>query len=176
MKCWLSGAESSDSASDRTKQPRIPVCPQASLIWLASYPGDLLISFIYASVLAELGDTEMASKNLAKLLAYDPEFVEAASLLDRLTGESNRDTHANMLYLQRSASSAKSPTTWLEGLIAARNAWESGDLTGAEKAILESLAHNPRSPLPALFTCRSSTKAETPPARNPRGYLQQPLV
>jgi len=31
------------------------------------------------------------------------------------------------------------------------NAWESGDLTGAEKAILESLAHNPRSPLPAAF-------------------------
>ncbi len=124
---------------------------QASLIWLASYPGDLLINFIYASVLSELGDTEMASKNLAKLLAYDPEFVEAASLLDRLTGESNRDTHANLLYLQRGTSGAKSPTAWLEGLIAARNAWESGDLTGAEKAILESLAHNPRSPLPAAF-------------------------
>jgi len=124
---------------------------QASLIWLASYPGDLLINFIYASVLAELGDTEMAGKNLAKLLAYDPEFVEAASLLDRLTGESNRDTHANLLYLQRGTSSAKSPTAWLDGLIAARNAWESGDLTGAEKAILESLAHNPRSPLPAAF-------------------------
>lgn len=124
---------------------------QASLIWLASYPGDLLINFIYASVLAELGDTEMAGKNLAKLLAYDPEFVEAASLLDRLTGESNRDTHANLLYLQRGTSSAKSPTAWLDGLIAARNAWESGDLTGAEKAILDSLAHNPRSPLPAAF-------------------------
>ena len=124
---------------------------QASLIWLASYPGDLLISFVYASVLAELGDTEMAIKNLGKLVAYDPEFVEAASLLDRLTGESNRETHANMLYLQRTASKAKSPTSWLDGIIAARNAWESGDLTGAEKAILESLAHNPRSPLPAAF-------------------------
>lgn len=124
---------------------------QAALIWLASYPGDLLISFIYASVLAELGDTEMAVKNLGKLLAYDPEFVEATSLLDRLTGESNRETHANQLYLQRGVSNAKSPTSWLDGLIAARNAWESGDLTGAEKAILESLAHNPRSALPAAF-------------------------
>ncbi|HOZ38313.1 MAG TPA: hypothetical protein PLH64_06150 [Anaerolineaceae bacterium] len=124
---------------------------QAALIWLASYPGDLLISFIYASVLAELGDTEMAIKNLSKLLAYDPEFMEAASLLDRLTGESNRETHANQLYLQRGVSKGKSPTSWLDGLIAARNAWESGDLTGAEKAILESLAHNPRSPLPAAF-------------------------
>jgi len=124
---------------------------QAALIWLASYPGDLLISFIYASVLAELGDTEMAIKNLSKLLAYDPEFMEAASLLDRLTGESNRETHANQLYLQRGVSKGKSPTSWLDGLIAARNAWESGDMTGAEKAILESLAHNPRSPLPAAF-------------------------
>jgi predicted Zn-dependent protease len=109
---------------------------QASLIWLASYPGDLLISFIYASVLAELGDTEMAVKNLGKLLTYDPEFVEAASLLDRLTGGSDRDIHANQMYLQRGITSAKSPNVWLNGLIAARNAWESGDLTGAEKAIL----------------------------------------
>lgn len=124
---------------------------QASLIWLASYPGDLLISFIYASVLAELGDTEMAVRNLSKLLSYDPEFVEAASLLDRLTGESSPDIHANYLYLQRGIPKTKSPTKWLDGLIAARNAWESGDLTGAEKAILESLAHNPRSPLPAAF-------------------------
>jgi len=124
---------------------------QASLIWLASYPGDLLINFIYASVLAELGDTEMAVTNLGKLLNYDPEFVEAANLLDHLTGKSNKDYHASQLYLQRSASGAKSPTAWLDGLTAARNAWESGDLSGAEKAILESLAHNPRSPLPAAF-------------------------
>ena len=109
---------------------------QASLIWLASYPGDLLISFIYASVLAELGDTEMAVRNLSKLLSYDPEFVEAASLLDRLTGESSPDIHANYLYLQRGIPKTKSPTKWLDGLIAARNAWESGDLTGAIAAIL----------------------------------------
>lgn len=124
---------------------------QAALIWLASYPGDLLISFIYASVLAELGDTELAVKNLSKLLAFDPEFVEAASLLDRLTRERDPEIHANQLYLQRGTSGAKSPTSWLDGLIAARNAWESGDLSGAEKAVLESLAHNPRSPLPAAF-------------------------
>ena len=37
---------------------------QAALIWLASYPGDLLVSFVYASVLSELGDTEMAAAKL----------------------------------------------------------------------------------------------------------------
>ena len=40
---------------------------QASLIWLASYPGDLLISFSYASVLADLGDTEIAEYRHAVL-------------------------------------------------------------------------------------------------------------
>ncbi len=124
---------------------------QASLIWLASYPGDLLIGYFYASVLAELRDTEMAITNLNKLTSFDPEFVEAAGLLDRLTGQSNRDFHAAQLYLQRGTTGAKAPTSWLEGLTAARAAWESGDLSGAEKAVLESLAHNPRSPLPAAF-------------------------
>ena len=57
---------------------------QAALIWLASYPGDLLVSFVYASVLSELGDTEMAAAKLQKVCAYDPEFPEALSLLTQL--------------------------------------------------------------------------------------------
>ncbi len=56
---------------------------QASLIWLASYPGDLLINFIYANILAELSIIEMAKANLEKILGYDPEFTEAVSLLDQ---------------------------------------------------------------------------------------------
>ena len=76
---------------------------QACLIWLANYPGDLLVSFVYASVLAELGDIPMALNNLNKITRTDPEFTEAISLLVQLEGESasKEEYKANLSYLQR---------------------------------------------------------------------------
>jgi len=127
---------------------------QAALIWLASYPGDLLVNYMYAHILAELGDTEMAATNLEKILAFDPEFTEAAALLDQLTGQSNPDVSATKAYLQRSASSSAARAAWLPDLVQARNAYESGDLAMAEKAVMESLAHNPKVALPAIFHMR----------------------
>ena len=127
---------------------------QAALIWLASYPGDLLVNYMYAHILAELGDTEMAATNLEKILAFDPEFTEAATLLDQMTSQSNPDVSATKTYLQRSPSSQAVPAAWLPALIQARNAYESGDLATAEKAVMESLAHNPKVALPAIFHMR----------------------
>ena len=54
---------------------------QACLVWLASYPGDLLVNFVYATALSELGDKNMAKASLEKTIKYDPEFTEAVSLL-----------------------------------------------------------------------------------------------
>lgn len=93
----------------------------------------------------------MAKANLEKILGYDPEFTEAVSLLDQLYSHSNVDVAASKAYLQRSSSSAASRAEWLPALIEARNAYESGDLTAAEKAVMESLAHNPKVALPAIF-------------------------
>ena len=124
---------------------------QAALIWLASYPGDLLVNFIYAQVLADLGDTEMAVTNLEKVLSFDPEFTEATNLLDHLLNQSNSDIAASKAYLQRTSSSASIRSEWLPALITARNAYEAGDLTTAEKSVMESLAHNPKVALPAIF-------------------------
>ena len=124
---------------------------QAALIWLASYPGDLLVSFSYAQVLAELGDTKMAITNLEKILGYDPEFVEATNLLSHLLNNSNSDVAASKAYLSRSTSSAAARASWFPALVAARNAYEAGDLTTAEKSVMESLAHNPNTALPAIF-------------------------
>ena len=121
------------------------------MIWLASYPGDLLVNYMYAHILAELGDTEMAATNLEKILAFDPEFTEAATLLDQMTSQSNPDVSATKTYLQRSPSSQAVPAAWLPALVQARNAYESGDLATAEKAVMESLAHNPKVALPAIF-------------------------
>jgi hypothetical protein len=39
----------------------------------------LLVNYIYAAILAELGDGDMAGQQPAKVIAYDPEFPEAMS-------------------------------------------------------------------------------------------------
>ena len=126
---------------------------QASLIWLGNYPGDLLVNFIYASVLAELGDTEMAVTNLEKIIRFDPEFTEAMSLLSQLTPkkETNEEYRSALAYLQRMPQIAAGKTAWLNPMISARQAYESGDLASAEKSILNALAYNPTLPLPAIF-------------------------
>ena len=126
---------------------------QASLIWMASYPGDLLINFVYASVLAELGDTEMAVTNLEKIVRYDPEFTEAMSLLSQLANGESVDTeyHSALAYLQRVPAPVPPTAKWLIPLMNARYAYEMGDMTNAEKSILTALSHNPNLPLPAIL-------------------------
>jgi len=124
---------------------------QACLIWMASYPGDLLVNFIYASALVELGDTEMALATLERLLRFDPEFTEALSLYSRLSGKSNVENETALAYLTRSVSLDKTLSPWLPALNQARSEFESGDYNAAEKSVLESLAQNPSSPLPAIM-------------------------
>lgn len=125
---------------------------QACLIWLTNYPGDLLVSFVYASVLAELGDIPMALNNLNKITRTDPEFTEAISLFVQLDGESadKEEYKASLAYLQREKQTDLA-VSWLAPLTTARIAFESGDLQNAEKNVLLALAHNPSLALPALF-------------------------
>ncbi len=127
---------------------------QACLIWMASFPGDLLVNFIYASVLAELGDKEMALATVERLIRFDPEFTEAVTLYNRLTNHVNIEYETALSYLNRSISNDKPMSPWLSALIQSRNEFESGEFAAAEKAILESLSHNPSLPLPAILHLR----------------------
>lgn len=129
---------------------------QACLIWLASYPGDLLVNYIYAAILAELGDVEMAAGNLEKVIAYDPEFLEAMNLLSQLVNGEAIDVeyHSSLAYLQRNPAPVPPVTRWFAPLWNARRAFEAGDQEAAEKAILQALAHNPSLPLPAILHMR----------------------
>ncbi len=125
---------------------------QASLIWLANFPGDLLVNFVYASVLAEMGDIEIAATNLEKILKYDPEFTEAASLFHQLRPYAlGGELGSTLAYLQRTSPNEASPAAWLNSLVTARQAFESGNLAEAEKEVLGALAFNPVSALPAIL-------------------------
>lgn len=129
---------------------------QACLIWLASYPGDLLVNYIYSAILAELGDVEMAVGNLEKIIAYDPEFLEAMSLLSQLVNGEAIDVeyHSSLAYLQRNPAPVPPTAKWFTPFMNARRAFEAGDQAAAEKAILQALAHNPNLPLPAIMHMR----------------------
>lgn len=127
---------------------------QACLIWMASYPGDLLVNFIYASALVELGDKEMAKATLERLIRFDPEFTEAISLYARLIDHANIENETALNYLNREISPDKQLAPWLPALIQARVDFEAGEYSSAEKAVLESLAHNPSLPLPAIMHLR----------------------
>jgi len=126
---------------------------QATLIWLASYPGDLLISFVYASILSELGDTEMAAGKLQKVCAYDPEFPEALSLLTQLVhGEAiDAEYHSALEYLRQNPAPVPPIAKWFAPLTNARRAYQQDSLAAAEKAVLQALALNPSLPLPAIL-------------------------
>ena len=106
---------------------------QACLIWMASFPGDLLVNFIYASVLAELGDKEMALATVERLIRFDPEFTEAVTLYNRLTNHVNIEYETALSYLNRSISNDKPMSPWLSALIQSRNEFESGEFAAAEK-------------------------------------------
>lgn len=127
---------------------------QACLIWMASYPGDLLVNFIYASALVELGDKEMAMATLERLIRFDPEFTEALNLFARLTLHANIENETALSYLNREVPAGKQLSPWLPALVQARAEFEAGEVGNAEKAVLESLAHNPSIPLPAIMHMR----------------------
>lgn len=128
---------------------------QAALIWLASYPGDLLVNYSYASALNALGDADMAIAKLENILRYDPEFTEAVGLLSQIGDRAAyAEQNAALAFLRRTYQEGDAQVRWLGPLVAARQAYESGDLESAEKSILAALAYNPGLALPAIFHMR----------------------
>jgi hypothetical protein len=135
------------------RKKELPFARQACLLWLANYPGDLLVNFVYTSILAELGDKDLAQSNLAKLCRLDPEFVEATRLYVQLLGNASgaSEAKASLAYLTNDATLAPKPPKWLKPLLAARLAMNSGDKASAEKEVLSALAQKPENPLPAIL-------------------------
>ncbi len=135
------------------RKKELPFARQACLLWLANYPGDLLVNFVYASILAELGDKDLARSNLSKLCRLDPEFLEATRLYVQLLGNASDtpEAKAALAFLSNDPAIIPKPPKWLKPMLAARQAMSSGDLTSAEKEVLAALAHKPENPLPAVM-------------------------
>ncbi|MCJ7695121.1 MAG: hypothetical protein MUO40_06795, partial [Anaerolineaceae bacterium] len=123
---------------------------QASLNWLANFPGDLEVNFLYAYSLFLLGDNDLAITILRKICLTDPEYKEANSLLQKLSG--NDAASLNYLaitrYLEGQDIDSNSPTSWFKNLVLAKQSFEKSDFDSAEELILDVLTFNPPTPIP----------------------------
>lgn len=136
---------------------------QAGLSWLANYPGDLPISVLYAKSLVALNKNELAKSHLEKVINYDIEYIDALSLLITLLDEKNRlrqELIINLAYLTGKKGSNSGFANWLPDLLDAQSAFQISDYKQAEKHILNVMARNPQTPLPAIIHLRIVEKLQ----------------
>lgn len=127
---------------------------QAGLTWLANFPGDLQINFLYAKALLGLNKKELAKSHLEKMINYDIEYLEALSLFSELSPEDSRlslEIQAVLAYLTGNKQVSKLSSFMVNDLNFARLAAEECDFKQAEKYILNVMAKNPQTPLPAII-------------------------
>ncbi len=138
---------------------------QAGLSWLANFPGDLPISLLYAKALIALNKRELAISHLEKIINYDIEYIEPLSLLVGLVEDDQRmqqELLADLTFLTGQKQASKSAASWLDDLLYARKAFEEVDYKQAEKYILNVMAKNPQTPLPAILHLKIVQKQQNP--------------
>jgi hypothetical protein len=137
---------------------------QASLSWLAYYPGDLPVKRLYTRALLKAGRAEPARPLLEKLCLADPEDLEAQELLlealqsgmeeglleKAASARQVVDCRAAIFALSGRTDPGTALPTWAQGLHQARQAVESGDLESAEALVLQALLVESPPPLVAV--------------------------
>jgi len=127
-------------------------CRQAALVWLITYPGDLLFNLFLAKSFSGDGKPSQAVPILEKICLLDPEFTEALIELSFLKSASQKGQDPQTIDLAVGNSSKNSQphdeSTW--HIVSSRKALLAGDFEAAESFAHKALAANPDSPLPAL--------------------------
>lgn len=128
---------------------------QATLAWLANYPGDLPVSLIFANSLVGEGKFAQAKSSLEKLCALDPEYAEAFELLDEaqrslevLDPSINRKGVRSGL--RRGGHHSQGMPEWKMNYLASQKALTEFQFDDAERLIQKSILSNPTSPVPAI--------------------------
>ncbi len=128
---------------------------QASLDWLASFPGDLELSLIFAKSLVGEGKFTQAIPVLEKLCSLDPEYEDAFKLLDEaqqsyqvLNSSVNRKGVRSGLK-SNTAPSMEIPE-WKLNYFASQKALVDQAYEDAERLVQKALVANPASPIPAI--------------------------
>jgi tetratricopeptide (TPR) repeat protein len=124
---------------------------EAGLVWLAAFPGDLLVNLLYAQALLGEGRSRQALPVLHGLVQTDPEFLEANQALlkaeEQVEARSLPHTMASALALGSPGLQQQTVATWGRQLWFARQALERGELEQAHQLIAQVLAADPPIPL-----------------------------
>jgi tetratricopeptide (TPR) repeat protein len=127
---------------------------QASLIWLASFPGDLYVSFVLAE--CRIGEEKFAQAilELEKLCELDPEFQEAQDKLEfakqaiKIRNTANNSKNKNMAGVRGLQGS--SIPAWKMQFYASQKALSDKRYDEAENLAQKAMISNPNSAIPAI--------------------------
>ena len=131
----------------------------AVLDWLASYPGDLAASLIYAQTLIGENRLTQAAAILEGLRRADPEFLDAvetlASVADQLDERTENSIFTHRFALTGRCRERRTLSPWGGDLWLARQALAQNNLELAERLARDALRAAPDEPLPYVvhLTC-----------------------
>ena len=148
---------------------------QTALSWLAYYPGDLRIKFLYARALSQAGQVKQAAKTLTDLCQADPEMLEAWELLSRTLSDAypernsdpaiafqTADCQAAIHSLGSDPEGSLPLLHWADGIRKARQLLRDGDAEAAEQLVHATLLVEPLPPLVAITHLQVAASLELP--------------
>ena len=116
---------------------------QATMAWLASYPGDLEVNLLLAQALIKEGRDSMASPILEKILRNDTEYIEALRAAEdhfkKINGEKAVIYGGLIQALGDAPAEGLTLPEWSAPLASARQAFKNGDLTTAKSQLMQVL-------------------------------------
>lgn len=135
---------------------------QASMLWLANYPGDLFVQYFLGLTYTQLGKHESGKEVLHTLTKKDPLFIEPVQALITLAeSEDEKETFSNLyLYLTSQNPPENVENAWLSPLWDARVAFNHGDYDKAIELIHHAMVKGPRSAILAILHLKIAYKLE----------------
>jgi tetratricopeptide (TPR) repeat protein len=153
---------------------------EAGLVWLAAFPGDLLVNLLYAQALLGEGRSRQALPVLHGLVQTDPEFLEATQALlkseEQVEARSLPNTLASALALGGTGLNQQTVVAWGRQLWFARQALERGEIEQAQQLITQVLAADPPIPLAGvthLQILEADENASTQAKHNLASFYQE---
>lgn len=153
---------------------------EAGLVWLAAFPGDLLVNLLYAQALLGEGRSRQALPVLHGLVQTDPEFLEANQALlkaeQQVEARTLPNTLASAMALGSPGLQQQTVAAWGRQLWFTRQALERGELEQAHQLIAQVLATDPPNPLAGVTHLQilEADENATPQAKsNLAGFYQE---
>ncbi len=135
---------------------------QATVFWLANFPGDLYIQYLQALAYAGLDNPDQAISLLEGIIEFDPYFIDAIKALSKLPENIQLQKYYQSIteFLQGQNPNRRLETEWLNILYNARQAFYQSDFDKALAYVHQSLVLEPPSAIPNIFHLQIVQKME----------------